>query len=1035
MCCAASALAQDSKVKVACVGNSITFGYLLPDPDTQSYPAQLQQMLGDGYVVGNFGKSGATLLRQGHRPYNQQEEYAQAMDFAGDIAIIHLGVNDTDPRDWPKYRDSFVSDYLTLIDDLKRANPGCRVIISRLTPITSLHKHFEAGRRDWRKEISAAVETVAQTAQVELIDFDTALSPYPWLLHDAVHPTAEGAAILAKTAYSAITGDYGGLKMPAIFTDSMVLQRDNPLKIHGTANAGATVTVTIAAQTATATANNRGQWSVTLLPLPAGGPYELKVSDGHTTLTYSDILAGEVWLCSGQSNMQYALKETLNADSVIAASANNQIRLYNMRARWRTNVVEWETSALDSVNWLHYFANTQWQSASPETTPQFSAVAYYFGKMLQDSLGVPIGLICNAIGGSPAESWIDRETLETGYPAILKDWKSNHIIQDWVRERASKNITKATNPLQRHPYLPAYLYDAGIRPLEQFPIKGVIWYQGESNEHNPDAHERLFKLLVESWRGNWGDCRMPFYFAQLSSISRPSWPWFRDGQRRLMRQIPNTGMAVTSDHGDSLDVHPKNKQPVGERLARWALYKTYNMTHVTPSGPLLSAAQFRDGAVYIDFTYGEGLHSSDGGPIGTFEVAEIDGIFYPATATVVADGRIMVSCDEVRNPRYVRYAWQPFTRANLVNSDGLPASTFRAEAGHTPVQAAAVDVVQGFPDDDSGFAKGVSACVAGTTAGKLIIAGGCNFPDKPASQGGKKIFYDAIYAADISADTSLTWSRIGTLPEPMAYAVAVSTSLGIVCAGGCNSDGALTDVFRITLNDGKAAIETLPPLPAAIDNAAGCVAGNTLYIAGGNLAGKPSNALYALDLGDTQAGWRRLPDFPGNPRTQPVCAALSDADGNTQICLWGGFAGKDESRDASLEVDGRAYSPATGTWAPLPAPTDTDGQTLSLGGGAAVAWSDNVALCAGGVNKDIFLAALQNQAPDYMTHPAEWYRFNTLLTAYDALSGSWSVIADTQHLARAGAALVPANGCIFCVNGELKPGVRTPQITRISLKN
>lgn len=190
------------------------------------------------------------------------------------------------------------------------------------------------------------------------------------------------------------------------------------------------------------------------------------------------------------------------------------------------------------------------------------------------------------IGGSPAEAWIDRNTLEYRFPAILRNWTKNDFIQDWVRGRAALNVRKSENNRQRHPYEPCYLFEAGIRPLRQFPLKGVIWYQGESNAHNKDVHEKLFKLLVESWRKNWSNSEMPFYYVQLSSIDRPSWPWFRDSQRRLMKDIRNTGMVVSSDKGDSLNVHPTDKRPIGERLAYWALNKTYGWKHIVPSGPL-----------------------------------------------------------------------------------------------------------------------------------------------------------------------------------------------------------------------------------------------------------------------------------------------------------------------------------------------------------------------------------------------------------------------------------------------------------------
>ena len=669
--------AQQHRIKVACIGNSITYGYGLPDRATQSYPVQLQKMLGESYQVENFGKSGATLLNKGHRPYMQQDEYHRAIDFAGDIVVIHLGINDTDPRDWPDYRDFFVKDYIALIDSFRVANPEARIMIARLTPIADRHPRFLSGTRDWHGEIQLAIENVACYAGVQLIDFHKPLYPYPFMLTDAVHPDPEGAFVLAQTVYSAITGDYGGLKMPLLYTDNMVLQREVPLTIQGTANAGDQVTVSIADRQMKTKVGPNGKWSVTLPPLKAGEPYTLKISTNQKVLQYHNVLAGEVWLCSGQSNMEFMLKQAATARLDIPRAADQELRLYDMKARWRTNAVEWETTVLDSLNHLQYYKDTEWKECAPETVSDFSAIAYYFGKMLRDSLKVPVGLICNAVGGSPTEAWIDRTSLEYHFPAILKDWTQNDFIQEWVRGRAALNIKKSVNNRQRHPYEPCYLYESGIRPLEQYPIRGIIWYQGESNAHNWEAHEALFKLLVNAWRKNWNDDCLPFYYVQLSSLDRPSWPWFRDSQRRMLNEISDIGMAVSSDHGDSLDVHPTCKHPVGERLARWALNKTY-LKDIVPSGPLFRGADVRGEKVYLSFDYGQGMRSSDGKSLRCFEVAEFEGIYYPATAEVVGE-QVKVYSKEVRNPRYVRYGWQPFTRANLVNRAGLPASTFRAE--------------------------------------------------------------------------------------------------------------------------------------------------------------------------------------------------------------------------------------------------------------------------------------------------------------------------------------------------------------------
>lgn len=1043
VCCTLSA---QQRMKVACVGNSITYGYGLSDRNIQSYPAQLQKLLGEHYEVGNFGKSGATLLNRGHRPYVAQPEYQKALEFAGDIVVIHLGINDTDPRNWPNYRDSFVADYLSLIDSFRRVNPAARILIARLTPISDHHPRFLSGTRDWHGEIQAAIETVAHCAKVQLIDFHQPLYPYPQLFPDAVHPTAEGAAIMAQTVYSAITGDFGGLSLPTLYTDNMVLQHNTPLIIQGKADAGEQVTVSIGRQRYTALTGTNGKWSVRLLPLKAGGPYTLTVSSPARTLAYKNVLAGEVWLCSGQSNMEFMLKQASTGLRDIPQAKDEQLRLYNMKARWHTNATQWDASVLDSLNHLQYYSDTRWEACTPEQAARFSAVAYYFGQMLRDSLQIPVGLICNAVGGSPTESWIDRNTLEYHFPAILKDWMHNDFIQDWVRGRAALNIKQSENKFQRHPYEPCYLFESGILPLQQYPVRGVIWYQGESNAHNREAHETLFRLLTESWRKNWNNPAMPFYFVQLSSIDRPSWAWFRDSQRRLSEEIANTGMAVSSDWGDSLDVHPSNKQPIGKRLARWALHKTYGYRQLVPSGPLFRQAEFRHGEVWLTFDYGQGMTSSDGQPLRTFEVAETEGLYYPAQAEVVDDNRLRVFSEKVKHPRYVRYGWQPFTRGNLMNADHLPASTFRTESPESYVRSIRIHEMSGFPDKEKGFKEGVSACYAGVTGGQLIISGGCNFPDTPAAEGGKKKYYKGIYAADFNADSVFYWRKVGELPVPTAYGVSVSTADGIVCIGGMNDKGSLRDVYLIHWKDDKqkkVMIEPLPSLPYALDNFTGTLIGNRIYIAGGNctksdtavgeVKSQPSNVFLCLDLEKLIEGWQELPPFPGFPRIQPVSAG-GQRNGEYCFYLWGGFAPSFNGRPASLSTSGYYYSPSSHAWTELDAPSGRNGECISLGGGTASASGSNLIMCMGGVDKDIFLSALQKTEKDYLLHPADWYKFNRKILFYGVDRNIWQEAMETSCTARAGAALVGDGRTFFSINGELKPGIRTPNILKIIIE-
>ncbi|MBR5106693.1 MAG: sialate O-acetylesterase [Bacteroidales bacterium] len=667
----------EPKIKVSCVGNSITYGMRLDDRERESYPVRLQEMLGDRYEVANFGKSGTTLLRHGHRPYFEQDEFRQAMDFAGDIVVIHLGINDTDPRNWPHYQDEFVEDYLALIDSLRSVNPKARFLIARMTPIGSHHTRFISGTKTWHGQLQEAIETVAEAAGAELIDFYEPLHRYPWMFPDAVHPDAEGASILAKTVYQGITGDYGGLRVSPMFSDHMVLPREKDFLIRGTADAREKVTVTVDGDVLEAVANNRGQWCVLVPHRPAKVGSVLRIETAKSSLVFRDVAFGDIWLCSGQSNMEFEVRQS--SDAVPRPDAG--LRLYDMKCNWRTDNEAWPATALDSVNHLQYFAPTRWMPASDAAIARFSAVGYAFGQMLRDSLQVPIGLICNAVGGSTAESWIDRETLETRYPAMLRDWLHNDLIMEWARGRAEKNLSNRPEKVEgysiiptRHPYEPCYNFEAGILPLDHYPITGVIWYQGESNAERVEVHEDIFPLLVDSWRNYFSN--IPFYYVQLSSLNRPSWPIFRDSQRRLLDSRPGLGMAVTSDLGDPTDVHYRQKRPVGERLALQALEKHYGHA-VKADGPLAKEAARVGQDVYVDFYPQETLRSADGGPIVGFEVQDAaDGRFHPVAAEV-SGGLVRLDCAAIRAPKAVRYAWQPYTRANLVNATGLPASTFR----------------------------------------------------------------------------------------------------------------------------------------------------------------------------------------------------------------------------------------------------------------------------------------------------------------------------------------------------------------------
>ena len=675
------ATAQE-KIKVACIGNSVTYGYGHKAPDETSYPTQLQHLLGEEYEVRNFGHSGATLLSKGHRPYINLPEYKAALEFTPDIAVIHLGLNDTDPRNWPNYRDEFCTDYTNIIKALRDANPQIQVYVCRMTPIFHWHRRFKSGTRDWYWQIQDVIEDIATDGNFELIDLSRHLYHSPDLMPDALHPNEQGANIIAKQVYSAITDDFGGLSLPAIYSDNMIIQRDKPFVVKGIANTGDKVTVKLGKQKVKAVANDRGEWVVTFTPMKADGKsYTMTVECGKEKITYNNIAVGEVWLCSGQSNMAFTVKETSHIEQSLANVESKDIRLYDMKPRVLTNNIEWDSTDLVRLNNHDYFQSTTWQMQSKENVSDFSAVAYHFGAILADSLDVPIGLICNAVGGAPAEAFIDRKTLEF-HPVlvdILYNWKENDMVQDWCRGRAKLNIAKSSNKLQRHPYEPCYLYETGMMPIAHYPIKGAIWYQGESNAHNVELHEVIFPTLVDSWRRAWNDTAMPFYFVQLSSINRPSWPHFRDSQRRLAAEIPNCDFAVSSDKGDPTDVHPKEKAPVGERLARLALNQTYGMSHVAQHGPTPVSAKAVNGKIVIEFGDAMELKTSDNQALRGLEVGSTVGTMAPVPSENIKIKESCIIIEGFEKAYCVRYAWKPYTDANLVNEAGLPASTFEIE--------------------------------------------------------------------------------------------------------------------------------------------------------------------------------------------------------------------------------------------------------------------------------------------------------------------------------------------------------------------
>ena len=1040
------ALRQRPLVRVACVGNSVTYGYGLPQRETQAYPVQLQQLLGDGYDVRNFGHSGTTLLRRGHRPYVDQQEFRDALAFKADVVVIHLGLNDTDPRNWPDYADDFVPDYLALIDSFRVANPQAKIWICLMTPIGHRHPRFESGTRDWHSAIQGSIRRVAQAADVGLIDLYSPFHIRPDLFPDALHPDAEGAALLGRVVYEYLSGNHGGLQIPEIYGSGMVIQRGRPVCFKGIADADDEVEVTFAGRSRKVKAGANGRWSVEFPAMEAGGPYDLMIKGQGArgkgqAFHFTDVWVGEVWLCSGQSNMEFPLSASLNNDGqTIKDNGEDRLHLCNLSTLYPTDNVEWSADVLDSVNHLRLLRRAEWKRGSSEDAKDFSAIAFHFGRVLADSLKVPVGIICNAVGGTTTESWIDRTTLEYEFPRILYDWYHGDFGQPWARGRALKNISKTANPLQRHPYEPCYMFEVGIMPLDGYGIKGVAWYQGESNAHNVELHERLFPLLEQSWRRFFQHPQLPFYVIQLSSLNRPSWPRFRDSQRHLAEDLPNTYLCVCHDLGDSLDVHFRNKRPLGERLARQALQHSYDYD-LQADSPQPCAIYTEGNRMYVEFKdegirmKGEGLIVKPNNPSSSdlhlssnrvegFEIAGRDSVYHPAVGYLEEGemgitnslkhsvGRVCLYSPDIDVPVHVRYAWQPYTRANLVGVGGMPLSTFYGRS------TLIVEELSGFPTSEKGIEKGVSACFAGVTNDCLLMAGGCNFPVTPAAEGGKKRYYRDIYIARLDGGSELKWQRVGALPEAAAYGVSVTMNDGIVCIGGCNEKTSLSRVFKIKIKQGKAVIETLPSLPVPMDNFTGALQGDSLVVFG-------NQTVYSLNLANTKEGWRFRTKTAAQ-RLQPISGFV-----NGDFCVWGGYQPKTSHAEASLSLDGLSFHDGESIQTDGPHDPYYD-KKVFLGGAAAVNLNDDAVVVMGGVNGSIFLEALNHPAPDYLTHPHEWYQFSPWVFKYGP--EGWRLLGQSYHVARAGATLVSHKGCLYLIGGELKPGIRIPSVCRITIQ-
>ncbi|MCX7005818.1 MAG: hypothetical protein NTY53_00935 [Kiritimatiellaeota bacterium] len=460
----------------------------------------------------------------------------------------------------------------------------------------------------------------------------------------------------------------------SLFSDHMVLQRNQPIRIFGTGADSSEVVVRLAGREGRSTVRD-GIWEVQLPAMTAGGPYTIEIA-GSKKLTLSDVMIGDVWVGSGQSNMGMALKGMPEYMKNPQSFGNPSVRVF------KAKVAPAETPQRE-IQRVKTQLTDGWRVADPASSGEISAVGYYFSMAMQRELGVTIGFIHSAQGATSVEAWLDDKALHEVLPN-------------------SKRLNALTNPKN-----PSVFYNGMIAPLQKFPIKGIIWYQGESGGHDPEPYHALFSKLIVRWREQWGLGDIPFYWVQLASFqfsmdkSGEAWAWVREAQDKC-RRLPNTGMAVALDLGEFGDIHPKQKREVGERLAKVALHGEGKS--VVAEGPRFKTAEFANGQAVIHFSHAEGLEAravvmnrkpkfdpgadpeafrAPAGELLGFQVAGADGAFVEAKA-VIQGATVVVSSPQVKQPAAVRYAWKNFALANLYNGAGLPAEPFRTDNAPLP---------------------------------------------------------------------------------------------------------------------------------------------------------------------------------------------------------------------------------------------------------------------------------------------------------------------------------------------------------------
>lgn len=496
-------------------------------------------------------------------------------------------------------------------------------------------------------------------------------------------------SILTLVLFLLVAPALAAVSVAPVFTDHAVIQRDAPVPVWGTAQPGEHITVKFGDQSVATTTDENGYWRVDLAPMAAEADGQSLTVTGEETIVLHDILVGDVWLCGGQSNMEWTVQNSRDAELEIAAADFPLIRHFKVAKR----------IAADPIKDL----SGEWVISSPETAGHFTAVGYFFARRLQADLEVPIGLLNSTWGGTPVEAWLPPSHVDD--PELAIDVASHQVkvsegilfnnrryhdqMLEWeaARQAAEEAKQPFEQPKPNRPWQPGpfktatVLYNGMIEPLLPYRVAGAIWYQGEGNADQPETYRSMFGALIETWREKFEHPEMPFYWAQLASWDNgdgdsTDWGFLREAQHQT-RELPYTGQAILMDIGEADDIHPRNKQDVGNRLARIALAEHYG-EDVAFRGPVRTSLTFKDDVTIVNFDHATGLTTRDGEPPRGFEIAGADHQFVPVDSATI-DGETIVLTTSIENPRYVRYAWRRWVDANLQNAETLPAEPFRTD--------------------------------------------------------------------------------------------------------------------------------------------------------------------------------------------------------------------------------------------------------------------------------------------------------------------------------------------------------------------